>query len=417
MDREILVSLDLHGAVAFVGRLWCRTRRGRHSASFEYDPGWLAHPEHFALEPALMLASGPFHTAPGRSLFGAVGDSMPDRWGRLLMRRAERRRARQEGRATRALSEADVLLLVDDEARQGALRFSTDAAGPFLAEAGHARIPPFVELPRLLASADRFAANTEGDEDLRLLLGPGSSLGGARPKVAVRDADGRLAIAKFPHAHDDVNVVLWEAVALALAENGGIEAPERRLETIAGRHVLIVRRFDRRAGRRVPFLSAMSMLGAAEREAHSYLEIADALRRHGARPRRDLRQLWRRIVFNVLISNVDDHLRNHGFLYADHRGWRLSPVYDLNPVPVDIQPRVLSTAIDADDPSASVELALATVESYGLEMNEAKSIAQQVAASVTQWREVAAGLGAARRDIDRMASAFEHDDLYAALRF
>ncbi len=211
--------------------------------------------------------------------------------------------------------------------------------------------------------------------------------------------------------------MLWEAVALALAERGGIDAPERRLENIAGRHVLIVRRFDRRAGRRVPFLSAMSMLGAAEREAHSYLEIADALRRHGARPRRDLRQLWRRIVFNVLTSNVDDHLRNHGFLYADHRGWHLSPVYDLNPVPADIQPRVLSTAIDADDPSASVELVLATVESYGLEMNEAKTIARQVATSVSQWREVAAGLGAARRDIDRMASAFEHADLYAVLRF
>ena len=250
MDREILVSLDLHGAAVFVGRLWCRTRRGRYGASFEYDPGWLAHPERFALEPALMLAPGPFHTAPGRSLFGAIGDSMPDRWGRLLMRRAERRRARQEGRAPRALSEADVLLLVDDEARQGALRFSTDPSGPFLAEAGHARIPPFVELPRLLASADRFTGGTEGDEDLRLLLGPGSSLGGARPKVAVRDADGRLAIAKFPHAHDDVNVVLWEAVALALAEKSGIDAPERRLETVAGRHVLIVRRFDRRAGRR-----------------------------------------------------------------------------------------------------------------------------------------------------------------------
>ena len=364
-----------------------------------------------------MLAPGPFHTVTGRSLFCAIGDSMPDRWGRLLMRRAERRRARQEGRAPRALSEADVLLLVDDEARQGALRFSTDPTGPFLAEAGHARIPPCVELPRLLAAADRFTGNTEGDEDLRLLLGPGSSLGGARPKVAVRDADGRLAIAKFPHAHDDMNVVLWEAVALALAEKSGIDAPERRLETIAGRHVLIVRRFDRRAGRRVPFLSAMSILGAAARETRSYLEIADALRRHGARPRRDLRQLWRRIVFNVLISNVDDHLRNHGFLYADHRGWRLSPVYDLNPVPADIQPRVLSTAIVADDPSASVELALATVEFYGLEMNEAKTIARQVATYVTQWREVAAGLGAARRDIDRMASAFEHDDLYAALRF
>ncbi len=417
MDREILVSVDLHGTPVFVGRLWWRTRKGRESASFEYDPGWLDHPERFALDPALALTPGPFHTAPGRSLFGAIGDSTPDRWGRLLMRRAERRRARREGRAPRALSEADILLLVDDETRQGALRFSTEANGPLLAEPGSARIPPLVELPRLLAGAQRIADDTEDDDDLRLLLGPGSSLGGARPKASVRDTDGRFCIAKFPHPQDELNVVLWEGVALALAKASGIAVPERRIETVAGKRVLIVQRFDRRAGHRVPFLSAMSMLGATDREPRSYPDIADALRRHGAAAPQDLHQLWRRVVFTVLISNTDDHLRNHGFLYEDYRGWRLSPAYDLNPVPADIRPRVLSTSIADDDPTASLDLALETAEHYRLGLNDARMIAKEVANAVAQWRAVARGLGAARQDIDRMASAFEHDEFDAARRF
>ena len=416
MEREILVSIDLLGTPVLVGRLWWRTRKGRESASFEYDRGWLEHLERFALDPALALTPGPFHTGPGRSLFGAIGDSTPDRWGRLLMRRGERRRAQREGCAPRALSEADVLLLVDDEARQGALRFATEPAGPFLAEPRSARIPPLVELPRLLASAERVGDDAEGDEDLRLLLGPGSSLGGARPKASVRDTEGHLSIAKFPHVQDEVDVVLWEGVALALAEESGIDVPERRIETVAGKSVLIVHRFDRRAGHRVPFLSAMSMLGAADREPRSYPDIADALRRYGAAARRDLEQLWRRIVFNVLISNTDDHLRNHGFLYGDHRGWRLSPAYDLNPVPVDIRPRVLSTSIDAADPTASLDLALGTAELYSLRLNDAKAIARKVAIAVARWHQAASRLGATRRDIDRMASAFEHTDLDRARR-
>ncbi len=416
MDREVLVFVDLQGTPASVGRLWWRSRGGRESASFEYDAAWLRHPERFALEPALSLTSGPFHTPAGRALFGAIGDSTPDRWGRLLMRRAERRRAEREQRAPRSLSEVEVLLRVDDEARQGALRFATDPNGPFLAGPGDSRIPPLVELPRLLAAADRVAGDTEDDQDLRLLLGPGSSLGGARPKASVREDGGRLALAKLPQVRDEVHVVLWEAVALALAERSGIDVPSRRLESIAGRPVLIVRRFDRRAGHRVPFLSAMSMLGAAEREQRSYPDIADALRRHGAAPREDLRQLWRRMVFNVLVSNTDDHLRNHGFLFADHRGWRLSPAYDLNPVPVDVRPRVLSTAIHADDPAASLDLALRTAELYGLNGKEARMIASEVAIAVARWRDVARGFGTARRDIDRMASAFEHGDADAARR-
>ena len=416
MDREVLVFVDLQGTPIPAGRLWWRSRGGRESASFEYDAAWLRHPERFALEPALTLTPGPFHTPAGRALFGAIGDSTPDRWGRLLMRRAERRRAERERRAPRTLSEVDVLLRVDDEARQGALRFATRPGGPFLAEPGDVRIPPLVELPRLLAAADRVSGDTEGDDDLRLLLGPGSSLGGARPKASVRDAGGRLALAKFPHVRDDMNVVLWEAVALALAERSGVDVPARRLERIGGQPVLILQRFDRRGSHRAPFLSAMSMLGAADREPRSYPEIADALRRHGAAPREDLRQLWRRVVLSVLISNTDDHLRNHGFLYADHRGWRLSPAYDLNPVPVDIRPRVLSTSIHADDPAASLDLALQTADLYGLGAGEARTVVAEMAAAVATWRDAARGFGAPRRDIDRMASAFEHPDADAARR-
>lgn len=415
MDRGVFVYIDLQGEPILVGRLWSRIRKGRESATFEYDPSWLAHPERFALEPALTLAPGPFHTPPEKALFGAIGDSAPDRWGRVLMRRSERRRAEREGQTPRTLFEADFLLLVDDVARQGALRFKAETDGPFLAPENGMRIPPLIELPRLLSAVERVANEEEDDEDLRLLIVPGSSLGGARPKASVRDHDGHLALAKFPHKQDDINVVLWEGIALSLAEKAGITVPEWRIEMIGDKPVILIRRFDRAGGQRIPFLSAMSMLGANDNEAHSYLEIADALRQYGAATKEDLAQLWRRIVFSVLISNTDDHLRNHGFLYGSHEGWRLSPAYDLNPVPVDIRPRVLSTAIDMDDPTASIELALETADYYGLKQEDAKAIAQQVARTVANWRGEAAKLGISAREIERMASAFEHEDASKAL--
>lgn len=417
MDREVFVYIDLHGEPILVGRLWARIRKGRESASFEYDASWLEHAERFALEPALTLAPGPFHTPPGKALFGAIGDSAPDRWGRVLMRRAERRRAEREGQTPRTLFETDFLLSVDDEARQGALRFKAEPNGPFLAPEDSMRIPPLLELPRLLSAVERVAAEEENDEDLKLLIVPGSSLGGARPKASVLDHDGHLALAKFPHQLDDINVVLWEGVALALAKKSGISVPEWRIEQIGGKPVILIRRFDRISGERIPFLSAMSMLGANDNEAHSYLEIADALRQYGAATKEDLNQLWRRIVFNILISNTDDHLRNHGFLYSSHEGWRLSPAYDLNPVPVDIRPRVLSTAIDMDDPTASIELAIETSDYYGLKKADAKAIALEVGRAVAGWREEATRLGLPSRDIERMASAFEHTDHQKVISF
>ena len=415
MDREVFVYVDLQGTPHLVGRLWARTRRDRENATFEYDKSWLAHTERFSLEPALKLGPGPFHTPSDKPLFGAIGDSAPDRWGRVLMRRAERRRAERAGQTPRTVLEIDYLLLVDDEARQGALRFAAKEGGPFLADQGAVKIPPLIDLPRLLSAAEHVVDDSDSDEDLRLLLAPGSSLGGARPKASVRDRDGHLLIAKFPNKDDEVNTVVWEAVALTLAKNAGIDVPEWRLESISEKPVLLLRRFDREAGARVPFLSAMSMLDARDNEAHSYLEFVDVLRQYGAAPKEDMRVLWRRIVFSILISNTDDHLRNHGFLWTGSAGWRLSPAYDLNPVPTDIKPRVLTTTIDLEDGTASLKLAYDVAPYFELEAEDARGIAREVGNAVTSWRKEAALLGLRNAEIDRMASAFDHGDLMAAV--
>lgn len=414
MDREAFVYMDFDDGPALVGRLWSRIRNQRESGTFEYDSGWLKRADRFALEPALILAPGPYHTGIDSPMFGAIGDSAPDRWGRMLMRRAERKAAEAEGRVPRTLFEIDYLLRVDDEARAGALRFADRKGGPFVAE--KSRIPPLVELNRLLRATERVIDDTEDAEDLKLLIAPGSSLGGARPKASVREPDGQLAIAKFPHKEDNASIVLWEAVALTLAERAGIAVPLWHVAKVDKKSALVLRRFDRRNGRRVPLLSAMSMLGAADNEDnHTYLEIADAVRQQGAAPDEDLRQLWRRIVFTVLISNTDDHLRNHAFIYDGQKGWRLSPAFDMNPTPTDIKPRVLSTAIDPGDNRASIDLALAAAPYFGIQPDAAKAIIAEVAGVVSGWRQEAIKAGIAKAEIERMASAFEHKDLRQAL--
>ena len=410
------VYVDLDGIPYRMGRLWVRASRGRETATFEYDPEWLASPLRFSLQPATMPAGpGPFHTPAGQALFGPLGDSAPDRWGRTLLARAERLRAQEEGRQRRTLREIDYLLGVSDFARAGALRFTASEDGPFLAQGGRRSVPPLVELPRLLSASDHVLQDTESASDLRLLLAPGSSLGGARPKASVLDRDGSLMIAKFPARSDPYDVVRWEALALHLAARAGIDTPEVRLETVLRRPVLMVRRFDRAGETRIPFLSAMSMLSAVDREPRSYLEIAEALQQHGAQTRGDLRQLWRRIVFTVLISNTDDHLRNHGFLYAGAQGWRLCPAYDLNPVPMPGGDRLLSTSIGLDDDrSASLDLALEVAPAFGLRAADAQRIVREVAAAVSGWRKTAEGFGLPPAEIDEMAPAFEHRDLEQA---
>ena len=331
-----------------------------------------------------------------------------------MIQREERRKAREEKRTPRTLLEVDYLLGVGDIARQGALRFAEHEGGPFLATG--VPIPPLLQLPALLGAAMRLSEDDGGsDDDLRLLLAPGSSLGGARPKASVVDRDGQLVIAKFPQNGDLIRVTVWEAVALRLAALAGIPTPDWRVEKVADRDVMLLRRFDRRGNLRIPFLSAMSLLNATDNEPHSYMEIADALRQYGAKADDDCAQLWRRIVFSILISNTDDHLRNHGFLYEPSAGWRLSPAYDLNPVPVDIKPRILTTAIDEADGTASLDLAFEVAGHFGVKPDKAKIIVHEVGTAVARWRETAAATGLSAKEIERMATAFEHDEQKKAI--
>jgi len=415
-DKQVLVSLALGQETHLVGRLWHRMRKGRESASFEYDEAWLRNKERFALEPALSLVAAAFHTAPDQIMFGAFDDTAPDRWGRVLMRRSQRQGAAERNEQLRSLNELDYILGVNDEARLGALRFSETKGGHFLTPPTETSIPPLVALPRLLQATERFIEDNETAEDLRLLLAPGSSLGGARPKASVRDQDGSLSIAKFPRKDDETNVVVWEAVTLSLAKKAGIRVPSWRLETIADKPVLIIKRFDRTPEGRVPFLSAMSMIGARDNQQRSYIELAYALAQNGASPTEDMEELWRRIVFSILVSNTDDHMRNHGFLHERYKGWRLSPVYDVNPTPIDIKPRILSTAIDFDDGTASLELALSVIDEFRITSKRAKEVIREVGTVTARWREEALKHGLPTREVDRMSSAFEHDDLNKAIK-
>ena len=412
---DIEVHAEVAGQTHLVGILRVMVRSNRSTATFNYDDGWSAVPGHFSLEPSMAVGRGVFSPDKGRDMFASIGDSAPDTWGRRLMQRMERKAAKREGRAVRTLTEADYLLGVADVARLGALRFRRVGEEAFQSPLTRNGVPPFVELPRLLAVTERVLRNEETDDDLLLLFAPGSSLGGARPKASVRDRDGRMAIAKFPKDDDDYSIETWEEVALRLADMAAIRTAEHRLERVAGKPVLLSRRFDRADdGHRVPFLSAMSMVNLTEGERGSYPDIVDVLRTHGSDTDADAEELFRRMVFNVLVSNVDDHLRNHGFLWTGETGWRLSPAFDLNPVPVDVKAHILSTNISLDDGTCSVELARENAEYFGVSAARASEIIGEVAAATSSWREVASSLGVKPSEIERMSTAFEHDEFRIA---
>jgi len=417
-DKTVFVYVDWEENPLFVGRLFTRSRKGRESASFEYDPSWLQNLSRFALEPALTLHPAPFHTPQGRALFGSMGDSSPDRWGRTLMRRAHRLLAQSENKNLHTFQEVDFLLGVDDECRQGALRFSNELGGPFLAQPiGGKRIPLFVDLPRLLSASMHVILEDESDEDMKLLFAPGSSLGGARPKASLRSREGDLLIAKFPHPGDEIDLPAWESLALTLASKAGLQVTRHKLVKVADRSVILVNRFDRLKTKRIPFLSVMSLLGANDNEGHSYLEVADALRQYSGHALEDLKELWKRILFSILVSNTDDHLRNHGLLLPDLKGWRLSPAYDINPTPIDIKSRHLSLTIDEEDDRASLELALGVAARFGLSKQEAQTIAKEMGKIISTWRSEAKAMGIKAHEMNRMASAFDHEDLRLALSF
>ena len=417
MERELNVYVDLKKEAIPIGRLWVNERQGKETATFEYDARWLKLPQKFALAPNLMLSAGKFHSADG--LFSAFSDPAPDRWGRKLMRHFELESARAEERTPRTLLGSDFLAGVDDETRLGALRFKRPGDDSFLAHSGRP-VPPLIELGDLLSATDRIEKGRPRKNDIELVLAPGGSLGGARPKATIRD-HGRLHIAKFPWAQDEWPVIRWEAVVLRLAEHAGITIPPYRMVRAGAKSALLMDRFDRAPGDvRIPFMSAMTALDAQDHsedhsEDHSYLEILDVIRQIGAYPAEDARELWRRMAFNVLVTNTDDHLRNHGFLWAG-QGWRLSPAYDMNPAPPLVSPRIHVLALNELEHSSSIDTVMSVARGFGLSGAEARTIVGEVAEAVSNWRAVAAVQKIARNDIDFMSGAFEHADLMEAMK-
>lgn len=418
MTTNIAVYADWIGLAEplRLGLLHVRRGAGREIFEFEFDSSVLAHPAitNLQLDPRLGLYEGRQHPPQGHDTFGVFSDASPDPWGRLLMRRRLERaqRAGQVAKAAR-LYESDYLLGVHDAYRSGALRLRLNDAGDFLDNQHGTAAPPFVQLRELEAASlalehDEDNTSATGDEWLRMLIAPGGSLGGARPKASVIDPNGHLWIAKFPSVRDEHDVGAWELVVQTLAKGCGLVVPESLARQFASpHHTYLVRRFDRTLKGRLHFASAMTLTGHQDGDdastGASYLEIARVLINHGAQTDTDLRELWSRIVFNMLVSNTDDHLRNHGFIFVPGQGWRLSAAYDMNPVP---ESRSLKLNISEADNAIDLDLARSVAHYFRLSIADADGIIEQSQAVVRQWPKIANKLQIRAREQERMASAF-----------
>jgi serine/threonine-protein kinase HipA len=408
---DVCLDADIIEALCRVGTLFHATGHGHSVFSFAYDPEWLRRPNTFEIDPDLQLHDAENFPSQPAGVFRIFTDSAPDRWGRLLLDRRETLKARDEKRRARTLREWDYLLGVHDSCRMGALRFRLDADSPFLDDDHHLAAPPIASLRELEAASLALEA-PDADEQpgfrqwLTALLAPGSSLGGARPKANFTDPDGAVWIAKFPSREDRRDIGAWEMVVHQLAQSAGLNVPDAQLLGLGSRHrTFASRRFDRPSnGRRRFFVSAMTMLNRQDGEKASYLELAEFLSTRGtpAHKQADLHELWTRIVFNIVVSNRDDHLRNHGFiLCAD--GWRLSPAYDLNP---NIERSHHQLAIDSSDPTPDVALAVATAGFYDLSTGQADRIIKRVETAVGNWRTVALSHRLPRAEIELVEQAF-----------
>lgn len=395
-----------------LGKLYVSYIRGKEQFAFEYDTSWLvSESANYLLDPDLMLYNGRQYVPMDKTLFGVFADSCPDRWGRLLMKRREAVQARKEDRKPGALGESDFLLGVYDEARMGALRFKTDENKEFLSSEKDLATPPWTTLRTLEAASIGFEQDESGLEEkwLKQLIAPGSSLGGARPKATIQDEKGNLWIAKFPSKHDEVNSGAWEKVVHDLAEMCGLDVPEAKMETFSKNgSTFLVKRFDRDGKKRIHFASAMTLLGktdgASGNDGSSYLDLVSFIRQNGAAPEQDLKELWKRIVFNMAVSNTDDHLRNHGFILSK-KGWRLSPLYDVNPVPYG---DTLSLNVSMHDNSISLEHAISVAKYFCIDENEARKYAQEMKTLVKEnWEKLAGRCGLSHGACEYMRPAFE----------
>ena len=393
-----------------MGTLFVNVIKGGESYSFEYDKNWLTKTGmRLNLDPELMPYSGRQYPS-SNNIFGIFADASPDRWGRVLMNKRERILADKEGRKPAKLYDSDYLLGVYDETRMGGIRFKTDPDGLFLSDDKETAAPPWTTL-RTLEEASRNFENDENglsDKWLNHLIKPGSSLGGARPKATVTDTKGQLWIAKFPSKNDENDTGAWEMVAHELAKLCGLNVPEAKLEKFSSYgSTFLTKRFDRNGSRRIHFASAMTLLGktdgASAADGTSYLDIAAFIKSYGAQPKKDLLELWKRIVFNMAVTNTDDHLRNHAFILTD-KGWILSPMFDVNPVPYGDE---LSLNVNEDDNRINIELAIETAVKFGIKKPEAEKYAEEILGKVNDnWEKLARRCKLTRSQIEDMRPAF-----------
>jgi serine/threonine-protein kinase HipA len=400
---------ELTGPV-LMGYLHVQYARGKEVFSFEFNPDWLTSRSPFTLDPNLQFFSGRQYANQGKALFGIFLDSCPDRWGRMLIRRREAIKARQDGRPVKKLAESDYLLAVHDETRMGALRFNLDESSVFENSDQELSTPPWTSLRELETACRRYEENipdSEHDKWISMLIAPGSSLGGARPKANVLDEHGNLWIAKFPSRADKTDSGAWEMVAYKLAAEIGLNIPSCRLEQFSKYgSTFLSKRFDRNTEKRIHFASAMTLLGKSDGDNFntgcSYLDIAQFIVQQGVNPNEDLLELWKRLVFSIAISNTDDHLRNHGFLMAP-QGWQLSPAFDINP---NVDRGGLSLNISMDDNSLDFDLALSVSPQFRLSSQQAVEEISRIRNVVASWKEVARNLHIPRHQIEDMSPAF-----------
>lgn len=397
-----------------MGLLSATQIRGKEIFAFEYDKEWLKYnQDKHSLDPDLNLYGGQQYLNDTKNNFGIFMDSSPDRWGRLLMRRREAAMARLEGRKEQLLFETDYLLGVYDQHRMGAIRFKTDNEGNFLSNNKAMAAPPFTSLREL----EQASLNLEKEDSvdnpdylkwLNMLIAPGSSLGGARPKASVMDTQNNLWIAKFPSNFDDRDTGAWEMVVHDLAQKSGILMAEAMIQKFSGRHhTYLTKRFDRTfTNKRIHFASAMTLLGHSDgtdyQDGASYLHLAEFIMRNGANVESDLEQLWRRIVFNICVSNTDDHLRNHGFLLTN-QGWILSPAYDINPIETGTG---LKLNISENDNALDLDLALEVAPFFRVNQPQAKRITTEIKAVVSTWQTVANKYKIGRNEQEMINRAF-----------
>lgn len=396
-------------APKLAGKLSAHFGKGKKAFSFEYDKAWLISKQRQLLDPDIQFFSG-VQFPNNKENFGVFLDSMPDTWGRTLMKRRAARQAKERNEKVPILYDIDYLLGVYDENRMGALRFKTDPDGPFLDNNSEMPTPHMSSIRELQYAAGCLEKDECIEEEkkwLAILMAPGSSLGGARPKANILDNDNELWIAKFPSKNDTIDKAAWEYLAFKLAVNAGISMSACKIEKIAGRyHTFFTKRFDRDKGERIHFASAMTMTGYNEDmirdQQASYLDIAEFISNHGVNIEENLHQLWRRIIFNILISNTDDHLRNHGFILTEE-GWILSPAYDLNP---SIDKNGLSLNIDMDSNLPDLDVAKNVGDFFRLNEKQMNKIIAEVSGSVRQWEKLAEKTGISRSEREIMQGAF-----------